>query len=138
VCRLPTLAMLAERESPSGSSYLRIIWKFVAIVQSRAKQITPYAGSWFRKRQEDGATGVATRRPRGWSDGEEAKRISACAHVKPQSIDQIRNTANAPLPYTTSRSCSGMPTAFSGSRKKDIRLAKRCMNPQASQLPAHG
>src|SRR5260370_5324306 len=98
----PTLAMLAERELAIrkfvSEDYLEIVASFCPI---EGKTDNTYAGSWFRKRQEDGADKEslqeATRLP---SDGEEAKRIIERAHSGKASVESIESETQrmAPLP----------------------------------------
>src|SRR5216683_5625990 len=98
----PTLAMLAERELAIrkfvSEDYLEIVASFCPI---EGKTDNTYAGSWFRKRQEDGADKEslqeATRLP---SDGEEAKRIVQRAHSGKASVESIESETQrmAPLP----------------------------------------
>src|SRR6266478_5380962 len=98
----PTLAMLAERELAIrkfvSEDYLEIVASFCPI---EGKTDNTYAGSWFRKRQEDGADKEslqeAIRLP---SDGEEAKRIVQRAHSGKASVESIESETQrmAPLP----------------------------------------
>ncbi len=98
----PTLAMLAERELAIrkfvSEDYLEIVASFCPI---EGKTDNTYAGSWFRKRQEDGADKEslqeAMRLP---SDGEEAKRIVQRAHSGKASVESIESETQrmAPLP----------------------------------------
>jgi DNA topoisomerase-3 len=98
----PTLAMLAERELAIrkfvSEDYLEIVASFCPI---EGKTDNTYVGSWFRKRQEDGADKEslqeAMRLP---SDGEEAKRILQRAHSGEASVESIESETQrmAPLP----------------------------------------
>jgi DNA topoisomerase-3 len=98
----PTLAMLAERELAIrkfvSEDYLEIVASFCPI---EGKTDNTYAGSWFRKRQEDGADKEslqeAMRLP---SDGEEAKRIVQRAHSGKALVESIESETQrmAPLP----------------------------------------
>ena len=98
----PTLAMLVERELAIrkfvSEDYLEIVASFCPI-ESRTDNT--YAGTWFRKRQNEGADKESLQKAmRLPSDGEEAKRIVERAHSGKASVESIDSETQrmAPLP----------------------------------------
>src|SRR5713101_7472735 len=96
----PTLAMLAERELAIrkfvSEDYLEIVASFCPI---GGRTDNTYAGSWFRKRQEDGAAKESLQKAmRLPSDGEEAKRIVERAHSGKASVESIESEIQRMVP----------------------------------------
>ena len=125
----PTLAMLVERElfirKFVSKDYLEIVASFCPI-ESRTGNT--YAGTWFRKRQEDGADQESLQNAKRLpSDGEEAKRIVERARGGKASVESIASQTQrmAPLPlYDLTELQRHANRLFGFSAKKTADLAQ--------------
>ena len=98
----PTLAMLVDRELSVrkfvSEDYLEIVASFCPI---EGRTDNTCAGTWFRKRHEDGADKESLQKAmRLPSDGEEAKRIVQRAHSGKASVESIESETQRMAPLS--------------------------------------
>jgi len=118
--------MLVERELSVRKfrieDYLETVASFCPI---EGRTDNTYAGTWFRKRHEDGADKESLQKAmRLPSDGEEAKRIVQRAHSGKASVESIESETQrmAPLPlYDLTGVTAACQPPFRVQRTKDIR-----------------